>query len=303
MRTALTVSLLLLCTPVALGAEPALHHVSWAALREAGRLAQGEIVAADDGGPAEALKLANATDQPETYRLAVFDDPGIQASRYAVRGQVRHVGVEEKSYLEMWNDLPGGDTYFTRTLADRGLMRSIRGDCGWRPFALPFSLGDGGPRPTRLEVRLVLSGKGTVWVGPLELVELGEGDDLFAAGGAWWSDRQAGLIGGISGTLIGCLGALIGTLSSLGRGRRLVMLVTWSMVVGGVAALAVGVVALVGGQPYAVYYPLLLVGGISAAVCGGMLPTIRRRYVAVEQERMRAKDLGAGASSHAYPSP
>jgi len=58
--------------------------------------------------------------------------------------------------------------------------------------------------------------------------------------------------------------------------------------------LVAGLVALGLGQPYAVYYPLLLFGGILTVVCGGLLPVIRRRYAEIELRRMTAMDLGAG---------
>jgi hypothetical protein len=44
--------------------------------------------------------------------------------------------------------------------------------------------------------------------------------------------------------------------------------------------------------PYSVYYPLLLVGFLSAVVPLGVLPAIRRRYQELELRTMRAHDLG-----------
>ena len=58
----------------------------------------------------------------------------------------------------------------------------------------------------------------------------------------------------------------------------------------GAAAAILGVLALSGGQPYAVYYPLLLLGTIST-VLGLWLPrSMNKRYEAWELRRMQALD-------------
>jgi len=108
-------------------------------------------------------------------------------------------------------------------------MGRLEGSSEWRPFVLPFSNREGGAPPEKLVVNLVLTGPGVVEIGPLQLVELNPADDLFADSGAWWNDRQAGLFGGIAGSGLGILGALIGWLGSRvlegeqmeRRGRRL----------------------------------------------------------------------------------
>jgi hypothetical protein len=51
-----------------------------------------------------------------------------------------------------------------------------------------------------------------------------------------------------------------------------------------------GVLALVLGQPYAVYYPLLLEGTVLTAVCGGIWPALRQGYEQRELRRMVAID-------------
>jgi hypothetical protein len=53
-----------------------------------------------------------------------------------------------------------------------------------------------------------------------------------------------------------------------------------------------GLIALSAAQPYAVFYPLLLLGVLSSAVPLGLLPTIRRRYADIELRMMRAHDIG-----------
>ena len=99
-------------------------------------------------------------------------------------------------------------------------------------------------------------------------------------------------MGGVAGGLVGCLGALIGVLASRGRAKRFVTVATVSLAIGGTLAFAAGVVALSRSQPYAVYYPLLLIGFLVTVIPLGLRPSIRRRYEEIELRRMRAHDLG-----------
>jgi hypothetical protein len=51
-----------------------------------------------------------------------------------------------------------------------------------------------------------------------------------------------------------------------------------------------GLVALSNGQPYAVYYPLLLVGAVSAALGFSLPRSLNKRYEEMELRRMQALD-------------
>jgi hypothetical protein len=106
----------------------------------------------------------------------------------------------------------------------------------------------------------------------------------------WWGDRTAGLVGGTAGSIFGFLGGLIGTLASFGKARRFVLALTAGLAGLGVVSFIIGMVALALGQPYSVYYPLLLIGIIMTAVCGGNLPGLRRRYEQLELRKMAAMD-------------
>ncbi len=212
-----------------------------------------------------------------TRTVLELSEPRIDALDYAIEGIVETDGVEGAGYLEMWSHFPDGAAYFSRTLGGSGPMARLQGSQAPRPFALPFHLDRGGARPTRLVVNVVLPASGRVALRDLRFVN---GESL---GGAWWSDRQAGLIGGVLGSCIGVLGALVGTLCSVGLGRRLVLGVLYSMIAFGIGALGLGLLALALGQPYAVWYPPLLLGAVCAAVPPGLLRTVRGRFDAARQ--------------------
>lgn len=279
-------TLALLSLPIAwIALSAQVQEIRWDELQHEGRLPAGSVLPPTAEAPFSSLKVDGGTGAPVT--VAIIEAPAIKGQRYAVTGQVRYQGVEGAGYLEMWSHFPDGGQYFSRTLADVGSMMQLKGSSGWRQFTLPFD-ATGAPAPTRLVVNVVLPGRGVVYLGPLQLV-----DDLPGADGAAGSlDRAVGLIGGVAGGLVGCLGALIGVLASRGRAKRFVTIALVSLAIGGTLAFAAGVVALSRSQPYAVYYPLLLIGFLATVIPLGLRPSIRRRYEEIELRRMRAHDLG-----------
>jgi hypothetical protein len=112
----------------------------------------------------------------------------------------------------------------------------------------------------------------------------------------WWSDRDAGWIGGIGGSAIGLMGAVIGLFAGMGKLRRFVLALTAFSIGLGILCLLLGLIALTIGQPYAVYYPLLLLGVILTLVCSLNYPGIRNRYQQIELRKMAAMDAGFGKS-------
>jgi hypothetical protein len=111
----------------------------------------------------------------------------------------------------------------------------------------------------------------------------------------WWTGSTAGWIGGLGGGGVGLLGALLGgiggPLAQKGRARPLVV----GGFVGAIAlcalSLGAGLVALALGQPYHVWYPLVLPGAIGTLVFGMLLPQLLRAYARAEQRRVEAESL------------
>jgi hypothetical protein len=269
--------------------EEVVRRIDWQALAAAKALKSGVVVPQPEGVQGPSLRMVHTAASPATFPLATIERPGIRLARYALKGQVKYEGVAAGSYLEMWNYLPDG-AFFSRALADGGPMGRLDGSSGWRAFVLPFFNREGGPPPDRLEFNLVLTGSGTVEIGPVELVQFATGEDPLADSGAWWSDRRAGILGAVVGSVVGLLGAVIGWLGSTGRGRRFVLNTLKAIAWLGLGAILLGAVALVLGQPYAVYYPLLLSGTIGT-VLGFTLPrALNKRYEELELRRMQALD-------------
>jgi hypothetical protein len=228
-------------------------------------------------------------------KVLEIDDPKITQTNYAIRGRVKYKDVKGHGYLEMWNHFPDGTAYFSRTLDTSGPMGELHGESDWREFVLPF-YSKPGKLPSKLEVNVVLPEGGTVQLGEAKLVQPfanPSADAGAGAGGAWWDDRQGAKIGAIMGTSLGIMGALIGILAGIGRSRRLVLSLAMTAVTFSVTLLLLGVVALAAKQPYAVWYPLVLGGGIGTIVVGSLIPMIKRRYAEHELRRMTAADVMA----------
>ena len=224
-------------------------------------------------------------------RFLTIDRPRITSSRYALRGKVRYDGVEGDGYLEMWNLFPNGGRFFSRSLAQEGPMQSLRGSSGWRPFVLPFFNDAGAPPPSRLEMNVFLPGRGSVFLSPLELVQFGPDDvPLGATGASWSTNRQAGLLGAVIGSLLGAFGAITGVLGGRGRAPRFVLGLLKTEVAIGATLLVLGLVALTRSQPSSTVFTLILGGVVAVGVAVPAMKTLNRRYQEDELRRMTALD-------------
>jgi len=227
-----------------------------------------------------------------SYPLVVLERPAVGAPGFVVTGRVRTEGVQGQGFLQLWTVFADGSRYFSRTLAERGPMAALSGTSGWREFSLPFQLRASDGVPSRLEIGVVLPGAGTVAVGPLRLsspVTAGR-SQAAADSGAWWSDRTAGIVGGVGGTLVGVLVAWLAALTARGRARRLVLGAMAGLAAAGLGLVVAGALAVASSQPFAVWFVLLLPGLLLVSIVGSRLPAARRAYAEAELRRIRAMD-------------
>ncbi len=108
--------------------------------------------------------------------------------------------------------------------------------------------------------------------------------------GAWWTERQAGLVGGLAGGLMGCLCGTIGLLATRGKARGFVRGAVLVMIVSGAFCLMLGTAAVVLRQPHEVYYILFLGAFLLTTIPAVCWRRMRQQYEEAELRRMRAED-------------
>lgn len=278
-RISLAVLLPLTLLGGAAAAEKRVKEIPWLEIRQSGKVPEG-VEIRDDG----TLNVPSSESGARTLTLVEIESPPITKDHYAVRGRVRYKDVKGDAYLEMWSVFEEG-SYFTRTQLDAGPLQKITGSSDWRDFGLIFDATGAAAPPSRLIVNLVLPGTGEVSLTGLSVVELDPAD--FAGGNP---ARWVGLWGGIAGSVLGITGGLLGWLASTGRAKALVIAGLQVMMAAGGSSLAIGVFALVRGEPPAVYYSFLLLGVIAILVPAAALPGIRKRYEEIELRRLSALD-------------
>ena len=111
----------------------------------------------------------------------------------------------------------------------------------------------------------------------------------------WFNPALAGgLIGSGVGVLGAVYGTLVGVLAPRGKGRAFVMALHWAALALGAVFIVAGITAVVGEQPYGVWYALLLPGLLIVVLMGTMTPVIRLRYRQAEHRRLQAEEFRRG---------
>ena len=109
---------------------------------------------------------------------------------------------------------------------------------------------------------------------------------------------NAGVVGALLGSGIGILGgaygASVGVLAPKGKARRFVVSFSWAFLAIGLVLLAAGVTALATGQPYAVWYTLLLPGALATVLMSIFTPLVRVLYRQAEHRRLEAEEFRRG---------
>lgn len=108
-----------------------------------------------------------------------------------------------------------------------------------------------------------------------------------------WFDanRYAWIPGTAYGVAAGTMGILVGWLVPRGRARNFMLRAWFALWAAAVALLAAGFVALALGQPWGVWYGLLLPGVIGTLVVGANSIAVTKKYREAEERRLAAKDL------------
>jgi hypothetical protein len=105
-------------------------------------------------------------------------------------------------------------------------------------------------------------------------------------------------VGGLAGAGVGVMGAAygstVGVLAPRGKGRAAVFAMHWTFLALGVLMLAAGITALATGQPYGVWYALLLPGALVTILMMVFLPIVRVRYQQAEHRRLEAEEFRQG---------
>ena len=111
----------------------------------------------------------------------------------------------------------------------------------------------------------------------------------------WMSEELAIYIGAYGGAGLGVLGGVLGgvggPMAQKGKAKGPILGAFTVVACLGLVLLLVGIAAVIAGQPYVIYYPFLLLGFLSTAVFGGLIPVMRRNYAIAEQRKMEAEAL------------
>lgn len=111
----------------------------------------------------------------------------------------------------------------------------------------------------------------------------------------WFDTNIAIWIGALGGSAFGIWGGLLGMFSQScakkGKHRKLITGLICGTFVVGIVALVFGLVALISGQPYHIWYPLTLIGGIICFVLPCMYHTASKIYNQAELNKMQLQDM------------
>ena len=237
------------------------------------------------------LRVDAAPGRPQQVLIRILQ-PGITTPVYALRGMVRY-DVEGDGYLQLDNDFGERGTYFTKSLAPQGPLAALSGRSDWRPFVLPFNADNGqgsALTPEALTLSIYLPGSGHAELRDVGLYQYTAGEDPLSAGASWMGTRLTTWVGALGGCLVGLWGGFVGYLVPRGKARGFVIASANLLVVAGIVVFLAGLYAIGSGQPYAVYYPLLMLGAILVFVVGWLRVGLPGRYEAAELKKMQAMD-------------
>lgn len=246
-------------------------------------------VSASDG----IITVTSDADAPVTIPLAVIEPVALTQPLHVIWGRIAYEDLPPGCHLEAWHELADGGSFFTRTLETAGPAQALSGSSDWRPFAVSFNMAEQDPAALeRIRLGVVLEGPGTVQLRDIERWQYASATEVRAPG-TWWPDEIGGLLGGFLGPILG-LALAAAIFAGMGQQFWIGYILAGLCLICGVAFLGVGIYAYGDEQPYAVYYPLVMLGffGVMDAIAiAVLLPHFKHR---AEQRRMEALDQGVG---------
>jgi hypothetical protein len=84
---------------------------------------------------------------------------------------------------------------------------------------------------------------------------------------------------------------MVGAMASRGKGKALIWGSYWLLLAAGVVMLAAGIVAIIDGQPYGVWYALLLPGVLALLVIAPLGYVAKTAYRRADEMKMRAQEF------------
>ena len=107
----------------------------------------------------------------------------------------------------------------------------------------------------------------------------------------WFDPMWAWVPGTILGVFGGLWGTLLGVLGSKGTGKTAIWVSYWLLLAIGAVLLALGIAAVASGQPYGIWYGLLLPGVLLLLVVGPLGLVFRKSQRMAEQRKMQAQEF------------
>ena len=111
----------------------------------------------------ESLKIRS--DNSLVIQLANTGNIDIEDALLVYRAKIKTEDLDGKVYLEMWCSFGEKGQYFSKALDN-----ALTGTNDWTVQETPFILKKG-ENPDDIKLNLVISGKGTVWLDQIELLE------------------------------------------------------------------------------------------------------------------------------------
>jgi len=143
---------------------------SWFRLAQEKKVAEGQVLGPDATNPFEQMKVENKDSGGKTVLLLTLPGSELKRAGCFLSGRIRSEKSESGGRVEVWDYTAGGRKYVIPGRLEQGGRLELKGDRDWQTFLIRFStVNDPAMRTEKVEVRLVVDGRGTIYLTPLEL--------------------------------------------------------------------------------------------------------------------------------------